>query len=49
MFLVTFALFLVHQPIFYAELLVIYEGLKLANELGYYVLEVGPNLATVDS
>lgn len=39
--------FLGHQPILYAELTVVCEGLKFATYLGYSVLEMESDLATV--
>ena len=45
--LANFGSFLGHQPILYAELTVVCEGLKFATYLGYSVLEMESDLATV--
>ena len=45
--LAAFGSFLGHQPILYAELMAVCEGLELAARLGHSVLEVESDSATV--
>lgn len=47
--LVAFGYFPKNQSIFYAELMVVYKGLKLTIQLGYYALEVESDLAIMVS
>ena len=48
-FLAAFGSFLGHQPILYAELMAVYEGLDLAIQLGHSVLKVESDSTTVVS
>ena len=48
-FLAAFGSFLGHQPILYAELMAIYEGLDLTVQLGHSVLEVESDSTTMVS